>query len=597
MITEAKAVLKEFWGYDDFRGLQEPIIQSILSGKDTLGLMPTGGGKSLCYQVPGMLYPGTTLVISPLIALMEDQHNGLVQRGIKSYHFKGFYPVRKLDEAFRNLRYGKYKFAFIAPERLSNPLFREYISNADISLLAVDEAHCISQWGFDFRPAYLNIQKIKELLPEIPTIALTASATKQVKKDLLNELRIPDAKIFEASIFRENLILNRKFTPNKEKQILRLLNQLKDTGIIYAKTRRTCEQLSNLLNKEGFSSCYYHAGVDQAFKQRNYDAWMSNEIKIMVATTAFGMGIDKGDVRWVIHWDVPDTLEGYYQEIGRAGRNGEESKTYLLFNQQDFERLNQSIEELPNIQGVEDFYGMFCSKHQIAVGAGLGLKVDFSIVELAEKMNLTIPTLLTYIKLIQHRKLWQFIESEQSVPRIQFHSRPSQWENLRYDWKEILTALYRIYPNAVDTPNRIDRKRFAAMAQVTPKEFDEILNSLTTKGLITYLPEKSNSAIVLTEPRPMNKHMKFPKSFVDAYISSKRTRTAAMLDFLQNDNCLNSQIAAYFGQDNQGKCSTCSTCTLNYYPDEHLVKKMLSKGLSFDDIWFDLNCNPDALRK
>ncbi|MGB1267311.1 MAG: hypothetical protein ACPG5D_04375, partial [Schleiferiaceae bacterium] len=221
--------------------------------------------------------------------------------------------------------------------------------------------------------------------------------------------------------------------------------------------------------------------------------------------------------RWVIHWDVPDTLEGYYQEIGRAGRNGEESKTYLLYNQQDFERLNQSIEELPNIQGVEDFYGMFCSKHQIAVGAGLGLKVDFSIVELAEKMNLTIPTLLTYIKLIQHRKLWQFIESEQSVPRIQFHSRPSQWENLRYDWKEILTALYRIYPNAVDTPNRIDRKRFAAMAQVTPEEFDEILNSLTTKGLLTYLPEKSNSAIVLTEPRPMNKHMKFPKSFVDAY--------------------------------------------------------------------------------
>ena len=195
---------------------------------------------------------------------MEDQHNGLVQRGIKSYHFKEFYPVRKLDEAFRNLRYGKYKFAFIAPERLSNPLFREYISNADISLLAVDEAHCISQWGFDFRPAYLNIQKIKELLPEIPTIALTASATKQVKKDLLNELRIPDAKIFEASIFRENLILNRKFTPNKEKQILRLLNQLKGTGIIYAKTRRTCEQLSNLLNKEGFNSSYYHAGVDQA---------------------------------------------------------------------------------------------------------------------------------------------------------------------------------------------------------------------------------------------------------------------------------------------------------------------------------------------
>jgi ATP-dependent DNA helicase RecQ len=352
-----------------------------------------------------------------------------------------------------------------------------------------------------------------------------------------------------------------------------------------------------LLNKEGFGSCYYHAGIDEASKAKNYDAWMSNKVKIMVATTAFGMGIDKGDVRWVIHWDVPDTLEGYYQEIGRAGRNGAESKTYLLYNQRDFERLNQSIEELPDIKGVEDFYRLFCSKHQIAVGAGLGLKVSFSIVELAEKMDLSIPTLLSYIQLIQRRKLWQFIESEQSVPQIQFHSIPAQWEHLRIDWKEILTALYRLYPNAVDAPHRIDRKRFAAMAQVTPKEFESILSSLTTKGLITYLPEKSNSAIVLTEPRPMNKHMRFPKSFVDAYITSKSERTGAMLDFLENNHCLNNQIATYFGQDNQGKCGTCSTCTHNHYPDEHLVKKMLSEGLSFDDIWFDLNCNPDALRK
>lgn len=597
MINKAKAVLKEFWGYDDFRGLQGLIIQSILSGKDTLGLLPTGGGKSLCYQIPGMLYPGTTLVISPLVSLMEDQHNGLKERGIKSYHFKGSYPPGKLDEAFRNLRYGKYKFAFIAPERLSSVLFREYISNADISLLAVDEAHCISQWGFDFRPSYLYIQKIKELLPDIPTIALTASATSRVKKDLLNELRIPDAKIFEGRVFRDNLILNRRFTPNKQKQTLRLLDQLKGTGIIYAKTRRSCEQLSNFLNKEGFSSCYYHAGVDEASKRKNFNDWIRNKIRVMVATTAFGMGIDKGDVGWVIHWDAPDTLEGYYQEIGRAGRNGGKCKTYLLFNRFDIERLEKNIDKLPDIKGVEKFYQLFCSKHQIAVGAGMGLKVTFSIVELAEKINLSIPTLLSYIRLIQHRKLWQFIENEQSVPQIQFHSIPSQWEHIHFDWKEILSSLYRQYPNAVDTPCRIDKKRFAAMAHVTPNKFDDILSSLATKGLITYIPGKSTSAIIFTEPRPINKHLRFPKSFVDDYITSKSTQTASMLDFLQNDICLNAQIATYFGQDDQWKCGTCSSCTINHYPDQYLVKKMLSEGLSFDDIWFDLNCNPDDLPK
>lgn len=353
MIEKAREVLKKYWGYDDFRGLQGEIITSILTGNDTIGLLPTGGGKSICYQIPGIIYPGTTLVISPLVALMEDQHNGLVHRGIKSYHFKGSYSVRKLDEAFRNLRYGKYKFAFLAPERLSNPLFLEYLSNADISLIAIDEAHCISQWGFDFRPSYLNIHKVKEILPNTPTIALTASATPRVKVDLLQELRIPDAKVFEGSVRRDNLILQRHFTPNKEKQLLRLMTKLEGTGIIYAKTRRSCEGLSKLLSNEGFASCFYHAGVDDPIKIKNQAAWIANEVKVMVATTAFGMGIDKGDVSWVVHWDVPDTLEGYYQEIGRAGRNGATGNTHLLYNQYDFERLNKSIEELPDIKAVE----------------------------------------------------------------------------------------------------------------------------------------------------------------------------------------------------------------------------------------------------
>ena len=593
----AKEALKKHWGYDDFRGLQGDIISSVVSGKNTVGLLPTGGGKSICYQVPGLLYPGLTLVISPLVALMEDQHNGLVKRGIKSYHFKGSYSPRKLDEAFRNLRYGKYKFAFIAPERIANPLFLEYIKNADISLLAIDEAHCISQWGFDFRPSYLQVKRLREVLQEVPVIALTASATPRVKKDMLEQLEIADATVFEGSVRRSNLQLQVKFTPNKERQLLRLLPRLDGTGIIYAKTRRTCEQLSRLLNEEGIASSYYHAGLEDEQKAKNASAWLDNSIKVMVATTAFGMGIDKGDVQWVLHWDAPDTLEGYYQEVGRAGRDGSISTTYLLYHQYDVQRLQKAITDLPDLQKVEAFYTKFCSREQIAFGSGEGHKVNFSVVELARKYELSIPNLITYIRLLQQRGLWQFIESDRSVPKFKFTSTLRDWEKLPEKDYELLVALLRMYPNGTEDFIRFDLQRFAAMMQQTKHDFEKRLSLLQEKGAIEFQAEQSGSSIIFTQPRPQPKSLKFPARFIDAWILSKKERTEGMLHFLKQEDCLFQSIEMYFGQAKGKPCGTCSVCTKNYYPDQELVRQKQAEGLQLDDIWFDLNCPPDELRK
>ena len=303
-------------------------------------------------------------------------------------------------------------------------------------------------------------------------------------------MRIPDAALFEGSIRRDNLILHRKFTPNKEKQLLRLLPKLKGTGIIYAKTRRACEGLSALLSKEGFASCYYHAGVDDDVKAKNQTEWIANRIKVMVATTAFGMGIDKGDVRWVIHWDVPDTIEGYYQEIGRAGRDGSTGNTYLFFHQYDFERLNKSIEDLPDIQAVKDFYRLFCSKHQIAIGSGLDERIQFNLVELAHSLELSIPNLLSYIRLLQQRGFWQFIESEQSVTKISFTSQPSDWNNLEVNSER---APNRFVPNVstrCGRPSSNGQKTLRRYGDAKPNDFDELLFALETKGLIRYSPSE-----------------------------------------------------------------------------------------------------------
>ena len=594
---KALDVLHNYWGYSQFRGLQVPIISNVLAGKNTIGLLPTGGGKSICYQVPGLCLEGVTLVISPLLALMQDQLHGLESRGISGYQFTGSYSPRQLDQAFSNIRNGGYKFVFLAPERLQNKLFLEYIKNANVSLIAVDEAHCVSQWGFDFRPSYLNVQILRELLPNTTVLALTASATKRVKGDLQDQLLLHDAEMFEGSLRRENLILHKHFTPNKNRQLLRILERTSGTGIIYAKTRASCERLSSFLCEKGYASTFFHAGLDLVEKNKRQEQWIKNEVPIMVSTTAFGMGIDKSDVSWVMHWDVPDTIEGYYQEVGRGGRGGQEALTHLLYNQQDFSRIQKSIDELPNPEAIESFYFKACSHFQIAVGAGEGHQVSFSLVDLAAKFQLSLPIMLDYIRLLQQRGVWQFIESNQSYPEILLKSNPSDWKQLDASDYESLVQIYRIYSSSLEGSTRIDLYKLGAILHMKPLELNQWLIQMHQKGMVHYKPEDNNCGLLFLVDRIDKRYFKLSKSFIDAWITSKRERSKAILDFLQSEECLHITISNYFGQDEQQPCGRCSNCTIDHYPDQDKVASMLKEGFQIDDIWLDLNCSPDALKR
>lgn len=594
--AEALDVLKSHWGYTQFRGDQSAIIDHILDGNHTLGLLPTGGGKSICYQVPGLLLQGWTLVISPLVALMADQQQGLERRGIESYHFKGTYTPRQLDEAFRNLRYGNYKFAFAAPERLANHLFLEYLMHASIGLIAIDEAHCISQWGFDFRPAYLNVKLLRTLHPNVPVLALTASATPRVRRDITEQLDLSNVNIVEGSVRRSNLQLQLKFTPNKERQLFRLLPRLQGSGIIYAKTRSNCELLSRKLKEEGYTSAFFHAGLSPEEKAYRAQEWQENRVQIMVATTAFGMGIDKADVQWVVHWDVPDTLEGYYQEVGRAGRGGQSCTTYTLFHQGDLLRLQQQLQDLPNAEGVSAFYNQLCSHFHIAVGAGKGERIPFDLVELANYLNLPIGTVLTNLRLLQYRGFWQFEESHSQLPQLQWRSKPAQWHSLDELDRERLTSLYRLYPQLEDEALPIYVDRVAQAWHLLPKDLERLLEKWTNRGLLHYQPKRDGSALLFLEDRPPIKASRLPKNFIDQWIVSKRERTEAMVAFLKTESCLFQELERYFGQEPDAACGTCSTCIRNYYPDPALVQQRLQSGDFPDDIWFDLNCQPTDLR-
>ena len=487
MIETIQEILKKYWGYDAFRSMQQDIILSVLEGKDTLALLPTGGGKSICFQVPALAKKGICLVVSPLIALMKDQVQNLKKKGIPAlsiYSGMSFWEVKK---TLQNAAHGNYKFLYVSPERLESALFLEYLPALPINLIAVDEAHCVSQWGYDFRPPYLRIAALRENLPEIPILALTASATKDVQNDICDKLSFKkDQQRFQKSFERPNLSYSVFNVAAKQTKLLEICKNVKGTGIVYCKSRKRTKEVSELLKINGISSDFYHAGLPNAIRTGKQESWIKNEIRIIVCTNAFGMGIDKSDVRFVVHYDVPDALENYYQEAGRAGRDEKRAYAVLLFHDSELHELEQqSSIRYPPIEEVKKVYKALVNYLQLPSGMGEGLYFDFDINDFVKKFKLNIQTVNYSLKILEQENLISYNAQFFMPSSLVFTTTKKdlhEFEKSHPEFDDLIKGLLRSYEGIFDYPANISENRLADFIKSDVKELIYNLKRLQSFG-------------------------------------------------------------------------------------------------------------------
>lgn len=558
-------ILKEYWGYSAFRPLQLDIIESVLAGNDTLALLPTGGGKSLCFQVPAMCMDGICIVVSPLIALMMDQVQRLKEMGIPAIAITSSMRKREIDVAFDNCVYGKTKFLYLSPERLNTELARVRISRMPVSFIAVDEAHCVSQWGYDFRPPYLEIAEIRELLKGKPILALTATATPKVALDIQEKLRFVKPKIFAQSFARHNIAYVIKKTDDKNTQLFKLAERVQASGIIYVRNRRKTQEIALLLQSSGISATFYHAGLTPADRQLRQREWLENKARIMVATNAFGMGIDKPDVRFVVHMDLPDSPEAYFQEAGRAGRDGEDSGAIMLWNDADIANLKTQVRQaFPELKDIRRCWQAVCNHFQLAVGTGEGQTYLFDLKKISSAFNLDQLMVYNSMKIIEREGYVVLSDAITQPSRV--HIRASNEDLYKYEVQNLadetlIKAMLRMYGGMFETYVRINEmdlaRRTGKSAEIVAKDlqrFDQL-------GLIHYIPRSDQPIMTLLAPRP------------DAYslyispanlIERKRTaehRVQAMIDFVkETQTCRQVMLLRFFGEEDPPICGKCDNC-------------------------------------
>ena len=557
-------VLKEYWGYDGFRPMQEEIITAALEGKDVLAIMPTGGGKSICFQVPGLMRDGITLVVTPLIALMKDQVQNLNDRGVRALAIHAGMSRHEVDLALNNAAYGDYKFLYLSPERLGTQLFRSYIDVLDVSFIVVDEAHCISQWGYDFRPDYLRIGELRERI-DAPVIAVTATATPSVAQDIMERLGFKEKLLLKSGFERPNLSYIVRQVEDKYSQILNVCNGVPGTGIVYARNRRKCEELSEFLRAQGVSASFYHAGLGGQARAERQAAWKSGAVRVMVCTNAFGMGIDKPDVRFVVHYDLPESPEAYFQEAGRAGRDGKRSFAVQLWNSVDVRRAKQ-IEDVsfPSLEYIEDVYQKLHAFFEIPYDTGMGRQLKFKIEDFCKRFGLQRAPAFYALKYLERTEHLTYSEEVDIPTKVRINvDRKSLYDVELADQGQanVLEALMRSYTGIFSFLQQIDEEYVARRAGQTVPQLRQSLYGLSLAHVISYVPTDHSDVVVLHHDRLRPGNVNLMPSRYAMLRESFHARAEAMLEYVsETSECRSRYLLRYFGQTEAADCGTCDVC-------------------------------------
>lgn len=563
-----RGTLKKYWGYDSFRPMQEDIITSVLEGRDTLAILPTGGGKSICFQVPSMMRPGICIVVSPLIALMKDQVESLNERGIPSLLVCSGMSYREIDITLDNAVYGDYKFLYLSPERLRTEIFRVRVARMNVNFLAVDEAHCISQWGHDFRPDYLQIAEIRQIINtqrRVPVIALTATATLKVADDIMSNLEFDSTNKITSSFERPNLSYVFRKAEDKMGQLLSICQNVPGSGIVYVGKRRTAEQIASFLRSQKIDAQAYHAGMERGGRSRIQDQWKSNRTRIIVSTNAFGMGIDKPDVRFVCHFDMPDTVEGYFQEAGRAGRDGEQSYTVLLWNESDIRRLRQiGRVTFPPLDYIRDIYQKVFIFLGIPYEEGRGGSVKFDLDAFVRQFKLHSATAYYAIRYIEQAGYWTLSEELEIPSKVRFDVSRDELYKVQLGSNEMDTfvkVLLRMYTGIFSGYVTIDEEQIARAGRYAVDAVKAKLISLSKRHVLTYVQKFRSPILTFYNERLYEKNLRLPESEYDEKVERRNAGVNAMISIVtDNSTCRSISLLSYFGQQESAPCGKCDIC-------------------------------------
>ncbi|MFM7233894.1 MAG: ATP-dependent DNA helicase RecQ [Flavobacteriales bacterium] len=557
-------ILKKYWGYDTFRLAQEEVVQSALDGMDTLAMLPTGGGKSLCFQVPALCRGGVCLVISPLLALMNDQVQGLRKRGLTAHAVNSSMSYREIDRVLDNCVYGTVHFLYVSPERLQNELFQARVRKMKLSLIAVDEAHCISQWGYDFRPDYLRIGELREFFPEVPVLALTASATPKVVEDVQDKLKFRRPHVISSGFARANLSYNVLYHEDKEGKIAEILEKMPGSAIVYCASRLRTHAMADYLWKRGMSSGVYHAGLSHEQRRESFNRWMKGEMRVICATNAFGMGIDKPDVRLVLHADVPAQPEAYFQEAGRAGRDGNAAHAVLLWNESDVKRRERNHEiKFPPHEKIRSLYRALGTHLQLAIGAGKDEVFPIDFVELGKLTDSKPAEVLAALQLLNLSGVLYFDEGSYSPSRIMLLLDKSglySFQVAHPEWERFIGSLLRMYGGLFDQFVVIREGEIAKQLKTTFADVSQKLQQMAELGVMDYEPQTDMPRITLLVPRMREEDVRIPKEVYEARKQGDEERWHAMENYLRRDMCRSVQLLRYFGDDFPQPCGRCDVC-------------------------------------